>query len=251
MDYKYLRTTYIRYLRNFLAKDEMTATTYDKFMALAYAVRSEFVDHWINTQRGYIGRRRVYLLSMEYIMGKSLYKNMVNLGIEEAFSAAISSLGISVEELFEKDDEFDLGNSGKARCAACILESMATLGLPCMAYGMRYDYGQFRQEIKNGTQVEAPNDWLHKGHPWEIVRPEYSCTVKFAGECSRADENKPLGPYNWKNAEEVYAIPYDVPIVGYRNETVNTLRLWSARAAEEFLPDYQNHNDYIRACEEK
>jgi len=251
MDYKYLRTTYIRYLRNFLAKDEMTATTYDKFMALAYAVRSEFVDHWINTQRSYIGRRRVYLLSMEYIMGKSLYKNMVNLGIEEAFTAAISSLGISVEELFEKDDEFDLGNSGKARAAACILESMATLGLPCMAYGMRYDYGQFRQEIKNGAQVEFPNDWLHKGHPWEIVRPEYSCTVNFAGECARLDENNPLGPYSWKNAEEVYAIPYDVPIVGYRNETVNTLRLWSARAAEEFLPDYQNHNDYVRACEEK
>ena len=251
MDYKYLRTTYIRYLRNFLAKDEMTATTYDKFMALAYAVRSEFVDHWINTTRSYIGRRGVYMLSMEYIIGKSLYKNMVNLGIEEAFTAAISSLGISVEELFEKDDEFDLGNGGKARAAACILESMATLGLPCMAYGMRYDYGQFRQEIRSGAQAEFPNDWLHKGHPWEIVRPEYSCTVKFAGECSRVDENKPLGPYIWKNAEEVYAIPYDVPVVGYRNETVNTLRLWSARAAEEFLPDYQNHNDYIRACEEK
>src|SRR5215469_14694400 len=111
MDYKYLRSTYIRYLRNFLAKDEMTATTYDKFMALAYTVRSELVDHWINTQRSYIGKRRVYLLSMEYMLGKSLYKNMVNLGIEEAFTAAVSSLGISVSELFAKDDDFDLGNS--------------------------------------------------------------------------------------------------------------------------------------------
>jgi starch phosphorylase len=251
MDYKYLRSTYIRYLRNFLAKDEMTATTYDKFMALAYAVRSELVDHWISTQRNYIGKRRVYVLSMEYMLGKSLYKNMVNLGIEEAFTAAVSSLGISVSELFDKDDDFDLGNSGKARSAACILESMSTLGLPSMAYGMRYDYGQFRQEIKNGAQIEFPNDWLHKGHPWEIVRPEYACVVKFAGECARVDEGKPLGPYEWKNAEEVYAIPYDVPLVGYRNEVVNTLRLWSARANEEFLPDYTNHSDYVRACEEK
>jgi starch phosphorylase len=251
MDYKYLRSTYIRYLRNFLAKDEMTATTYDKFMALAYAVRAELVDHWINTQRSYIGKRRVYVLSMEYMLGKSLFKNMVNLGIEEAFTAAVSSLGISVAELFDKDDDFDLGNSGKARASACVLESMATLGLPSMAYGVRYDYGQFRQEIKNGVQIEFPNDWLHKGHPWEIVRPEYACVVKFAGGSSPVDPNKPLGPYEWKDAEEVYAIPYDVPLVGYRNETVNTLRLWSARPNEEFLPDYMNHNDYIRACEEK
>ena len=251
MDYKYFRNTYIRYLRNFLAKDEMTATTSDKYMALAYAVRNELVDNWINTQRGYIGKRRVYILSMEYMLGKSLYKNMVNLGMEEAFAAAVGSLGISIKELLEKDDEFDLGNGGKARTAACILESIATLGLPSMAYGMRYDYAQFRQGIKNGAQVEFPNDWLHKGHPWENVRSEYACTVKFFGECNRVDANKPLGPYEWTNAEEVYAIPYDVPLVGYKNEVVNTLRLWSARAGEEFLPDYTHHNDYVRACEEK
>jgi starch phosphorylase len=251
MDYKYLQNMYVRYLRNFLVKDEMTATVYDKFMALAYAVRSEFVDHWINTQRGYIGKRRVYVLSMEYTLGKSLYNNMVNLGIEEVFTEAVGSLGISVKELFERDDEFDLGNSGKARTAACMLESMATLGLPSMAYGLRYDYGQFRQEIRNGVQVEFPNDWLHKSHPWEIVRPEYESVVRFSGESSPVDPENPLGPHVWKNAEEVYAVPYDIPIVGYRNEVVNTLRLWSARANEEFLPDYQNHNDYVRACEEK
>jgi starch phosphorylase len=251
MDYKQLQTTYVRYLRNFLVKDEMTATVHDKFMALAYSVRSYFVDHWINTQRGYIGKRRVYVLSMEYMLGKSLYNTMVNLGIEEAFTEAVGSLGISVKELFEKDDEFELGNSGKARTAACILESMATLGIPSMAYGLRYDYGQFRQEIKDGVQTEFPNDWLRKGHPWEIVRPEYECVVRFSGESSPVDPGKPLGPHAWKNAEEVYAVPYDVPVVGYRNEVVNTLRLWSARANEEFLPDYQNHNDYVRACEEK
>ncbi|MDR0331773.1 MAG: glycogen/starch/alpha-glucan family phosphorylase [Chitinispirillales bacterium] len=251
IDFRHLRDTYTLYLRNILAKDEMSATDYDRFMALAYAVRSEFVSHWISTQREHIGSRRVYVLSMEYTLGKSLYNNMVNLGIEEAFTEAVNSLGISFRGLFEKDDDFDLGNSGKARSAACILESIATLGLPSMGYGMRYDFGQFRQEIKNGSQVEFPNDWLHKGHPWEIVRPEYACVVKFSGDIARVDNGKPLGPYEWKNAEEVYAVPYDVPIVGYRNDAVNTLRLWSARASEEFLPDYQNHNDYVRACEEK
>ncbi|MDR0306496.1 MAG: glycogen/starch/alpha-glucan family phosphorylase [Chitinispirillales bacterium] len=251
MDYKYLRSMYIRYLRYFLAKDGATATTYDKFMALCYAVRNELVDRWINTQRNYADRRRVYFLSMEYVFGKSLYKNMVNLGIEEALTSAISSLGVSVEELFGKEEDFDLGNGGKGMVAACMLESMAALGIPAMAYGLRYDYAQFKQEIKNGVQIEHPNDWLHKGHPWEIVRPEYECVVKFAGSCRRVDENKPLGPYKWENAEEVHAIPYDVPVVGYRNETVNTLRLWSARPSEEFLPDYFNHNDYVRACEEK
>ncbi|MDR2578904.1 MAG: glycogen/starch/alpha-glucan family phosphorylase, partial [Chitinispirillales bacterium] len=252
MDYKYFRDMYIRYLRNFLAKDEVTATTYDKYMALSYAVRNELVGHWINTQKNYIGKRRVYVLSMEYMLGKSLYRNMVNLGIEEAFAAAVSSLGISVKELFEKDDDFELGNGGRARSAACILESMATLGLPSMAYGMRYDYGQFRQEIINGKQMEFPNDWLHKGgHPWEIARPEYACVVKFSGECNPVDVSKSLGPYEWKNAEEVYAIPYDVPLIGYKNDVVNTLRLWSAWANEEFLPDYMHHNDYVRACIEK
>ncbi|MDR3012441.1 MAG: glycogen/starch/alpha-glucan family phosphorylase [Chitinispirillales bacterium] len=251
MGYKYFRDIYIRYLRNFLAKDEMTATTFDKFMALAYAVRSELVPHWISTQRSYIGKRRLYILSMEHMLGKSLQKNMTNLGIEEAFAAAVNSFGISIKDLFDKDNELNLGNSGKSRVVACLLESMATLGMPAMAYGMRYDYGQFRQEIKNGMQKECPNDCLHKGHPWEIIRSEYIGMVKFAGECVRVDESLPLGPYEWKGAEEVYAMPYDTPLVGHKNDVINTLRLWSAWASEEFLPDYMYHNDYVRACEEK
>ena len=251
MDYKYLRGMYIRYLRYFLAKDGATATTYDKFMALCYAVRNELVDRWINTQRNYAERRRVYYLSMEYVFGKSLYKNMVNLGIEEALTSAVDSLGVSIDEIYAKEDDLDLGNGGKGRVAACMLESMAALGMPAMAYGLRYDYAQFKQEIKNGVQIEHPNDCLHKGHPWEIVRPENECIVKFSGSSRKIDESNPLGAYSWEDAEEVHAIPYDVPIVGYRNETVNTLRLWSARPSEEFLPDYFNHNDYVRACEEK
>ncbi|MCL2688759.1 MAG: glycogen/starch/alpha-glucan family phosphorylase [Chitinispirillia bacterium] len=242
---------YIRYLRYFLAKDGANATTYDKFMALCYAVRNELVDRWINTQRNYAERRRVYYLSMEYVFGKSLNKNMVNLGIEEALTSAVDSMGASIDEIYAEEDDLDLGNGGKGRLASCMLESMAALGVPAMAYGLRYDYAQFKQEIKNGVQIEHPNDWLHKGHPWEIVRPENECVVKFSGSIKRIDESNPLGTYRWEDAEEVYAVPYDVPVVGYRNQTVNTLRLWSARPSEEFLPDYFNHNDYVRACEEK
>ncbi|MFP4241146.1 MAG: glycogen/starch/alpha-glucan family phosphorylase [Chitinispirillaceae bacterium] len=253
MDYKYLRDTYYRYLRYFLAKDETTATTYDKYMALAYAVRSEMVDRWIKTQKSYHVEypRRVYYLSMEYIFGKSLYQNMVNLGIEQPLTSAVRSLGFSIRELLAKEDDFELGNGGKGRIAACLMESMATQGVPAMGYGLRYDYAQFQQEMKNGVQIEKPNDWLHRGHPWEIVRPEYGCVVNFEGECRRLDESNPLGPYEWTGTEIVHAVPYDVPVVGYKNETVNTLRLWSARPSEEFLPDYFNHKDYVRACEEK
>ncbi len=248
-----LKDTFYRYLRYFLAKDDTSATSYDKYMALAYAVRSELVDSWIKTTNNYREHnvKRVYYLSMEYVFGKNLRHNMVNLGIEAPFTAAVRSLGYPIEELYAQEDDFELGYAGKGRMAVCSLESLATLGLPAMAYGLRYDYAQFQQDIKNGIQVERPYDWLHRGHPWEIVRPEYSCCVGFAGECFPREPSCSLGAYEWKASEQVHAIPYDVPIPGYHNNIVNTLRLWSARASEEFLPDYANHGDYVRACEEK
>ncbi len=254
MESKNLKENYYRYLRYFLAKDETTATAYDKYMALAYSIRSEMVDNWIKTQKNYSEQnvRRVYYLSMEYVFGKSLRQNMLNLGIEEPITTAVKSMGFSIDELYSQEDDFELGNSGKGRQAVCHLESMATLGIPAMAYGLRYDYAQFQQDIRNGLQIEKPLDWLHRGHPWEIIRPEYSCTVQFAGDCRPvASVGTTFGPYEWKSAEQVHAIPYDVPIPGFENDVVNTLRLWSARASEEFLPDYANHNDYVRACEEK
>lgn len=247
------RKTYYRYLRYFLAKDESTATFYDKYMALAYAVRSELTDNWISTHKKYASHnvRRVYYLSMEYIFGKSLYHNILNLGIQSPIAQTIKEIGFSLEELMAQEDDFELGNSGKGRMAACYLDSMTTLGIPTMAYGLRYDYAQFQQTMLNGVQVERPYDWLHRGHPWEIIRPEYSCAVNFSGSCSLIDTAESLGSYAWASGEQVHAIPYDVPITGYKNSAVNTLRLWSARASEEFLPDYANHGDYARACEEK
>ena len=253
MESKDLRQTYYQYLRFILAKDETTATSYDKYMALAYVVRSELTNNWIKTQKKYSSRnvRRVYFLSMEYIFGKSMNQNILNAGIEEPIKQAVGALGFSLKELYEQEDDFELGNSGKGRMASCYLDSMATLGIPAMAYGLRYDYAQFQQNLENGMQIERPYDWLHRGHPWEIIRPEYSCAVNFNGTCVLRDGKNSVGPYSWSAGEQVHAIPYDVPISGYGNDVVNTLRLWSARASEEFLPDYTNHGDYVRACEEK
>jgi starch phosphorylase len=248
-----INSSYYRYLRYFLAKDDTTATPYDKYMALSYAVRSQLVDRWIETQKGYHERneRRVYYLSMEYMLGKSLKQNIINLNLEENVSQAAESLGFSLEEAMEQEDDFNLGNGGKARLAACFQESMATLGVAAMGYGLQYDYALFHQEIKNGMQVERPYDWLHRGRPWEIERPQYACKVGFGGTVSFSSVSKTEPQPIWKCADEIVAVPYDVPIVGYRNKTVNTVRFWSSRATEDFFDDYQFHGDYFRACEEK
>jgi glycogen phosphorylase len=252
MDSK-IKQSYDRYLRYFLAKDNATATPYDKYMALAYAVRSEMVDRWIETQNGYhrSNTRRVYFLSMEYIFGRSLQQNILSLDIEEDVAALAAELGFDIEGIYDQENSFDLGNGGKARLAACMQDAMATAGLAAMAYGLRYDYGQFHQAIENGVQVERPYDWLHKGHPWEIIRPEYTCEVNFYGTAALANNSENPLAGEWKDPERVVAVPYDFPVAGFRNHTVNTLRLWVARGSEEFLPDYTNHGDYLRACEDK
>jgi glycogen phosphorylase len=248
-----IKESYGRYLRYILAKDNLTATGYDKFLALSYAVRSEIIDRWIETQANYHNEnvKRIYLLSMEHMFGRNLKQNIINLDIEKNVAEHAEKLGFSPEDLYEQEDSFDLGNGGKARLAACMQDAMATRGIAATAYGLRYDFGAFRQEIKNNAQVEKPYDWLHKGHPWEIIRPEYRCEICFSGKSERA--NRPDNPLAgvWNAGEKVVAIPYDFPVPGYKNRTVNTLRLWASRGSEEFLPDYINHGDYLRACEDK
>jgi starch phosphorylase len=250
---KPIKESYSHYLRYILAKDNDTATAYDKFMALSYVVRSEMVDRWIETQRRYHAEnvRRVYFLSTEYMLGRSLRQNIINLDIEQSLAEHATDMDISTDDLFEQEEPIDLGNGGKARLAACMQDSIATQNIPCTAYGLRYDYGVFHQEIEENSQVENPYDLMNKGHPWEIVRHEYCCEINFYGKTERKD--KPENPQAriWTNAEKVIAVPYDVPITGYHNSTVNTLRLWVSRASEKFLPDYANHGDYVRACEEK
>ena len=248
-----IKESYGRYLRYILAKDNLTATSYDKFMALSYAVRSEIIDRWIETQARYHSenKKRAYLLSMEHMFGRSLKQNIINLDIEKNVADHTAKLGFSPEDLYEQEDSFDLGNGGKARLMACMQDAMATQGIAATAYGLRYDFGAFHQEIKNNAQVEKPYDWLHKGHPWEIIRPEYCCEISFYGKSDRTDRpENPLAGV-WNAIEKVIAIPYDFPVPGYKNRTVNTLRLWASRASDGFLSDYVNHGDYLRACEDK
>lgn len=251
---KTIKEAYYRYLRYFLSKDDDSATVYDRYMALAYAVRSEMVDKWIQTQHYYHTRhpRRVYYISTEYVFGKSLHPKIINLGLLDDVAKLARDVGFSLEELYATEDDFSLGNGGEGRWAAACQESMATSSIPAQGYGIRYDYAQFRQVIVKGIQIEKPYDWLHKGHPWEIVRPEYQCEVTFGGRCEPVDaaQDTPRHPRVWRAAETAVAIPCDVPVPGYRNSTVNTLRLWSARAAEEFPADYANHGEYERACED-
>ncbi len=235
--------------RFYLAKNADTATVLDNFHALALTVRHRIVDRWMKTQTAYHAqdRRRVYYLSMEFLIGRLLGNYMFNLGKEKDIEAAMRELDINLEDLRDQEMDAGLGNGGLGRLAACFLDSMATLGIPAHGYGIRYDYGIFNQKIKDGWQVELPDEWMRNGNSWEIPRPEYQVKVNFYG---RIDPAAPFAA-RWTGTEAVVAMPYDIPIPGYKNDVVNTLRLWSARANDEFDFDYFNHGDYERAVQKK
>ncbi|HEV8324380.1 MAG TPA: glycogen/starch/alpha-glucan phosphorylase [Myxococcota bacterium] len=236
------------------AKTWHTATDRDRFLALALAVRDRLVHRWIHTQQTYYRSdpKRVYYLSLEYLMGRALGDTMLNLGLYDAYRAVLGDLGLDVETLRQVEPDPGLGNGGLGRLAACFLDSMATLALPCYGYGIRYEFGIFDQLIRDGWQVERPDEWLRFGNPWEIERPEYTVRVRFGGqiEWSHAGAGGDLRA-TWVGAKTVLGVPYDTPIAGFGNDTVNTLRLWSARASEEFDLSVFNAGDYERAVEDK
>jgi starch phosphorylase len=236
-----------------LAKDQYTATMYDSYQALSLAIRDRIVERWIKTQQRYHKEnvRRVYYLSMEFLIGRLLGNCVYNLGIEKPVAAAMEEMGFDLEEIREQETDAGLGNGGLGRLAACFLDSMATLGIPAHGYGIRYDYGIFNQRIINGYQVELPDEWLRHGTPWEFARPEYGVKVKFYGHIRMSpDENGNSIP-QWVDTEDVLAVPYDMPVLGYKNDVVNTLRLWSARSSEEFDFEYFNDGDYEKAVYKK
>lgn len=234
---------------HFLAKNQKTATTLDDFHALALTIRYRIVERWMKTQSRYHDNnaRRVYYLSMEFLIGRLLGNYMFNLGKEKDIEAALRELDINLDEVRNEEMDAGLGNGGLGRLAACFLDSMATLGIPAHGYGIRYDYGIFNQKIKDGNQIELPDEWMRNGNPWEIPRSEYTVKVQFYG---RVDKSAKFAS-PWVDAESVMAVPYDTPIPGYKNDVVNTLRLWSARATDEFEFDYFNHGDYEKAVQKK
>ncbi len=241
-----------QHLKYMQVKDRYTATMHDYYIAAASSVWDRLVEGWIKTQQRYYkeDRKRVYYLSLEYLLGRSLVNNMVNMGIKEPSKNALDEMGLSLEELAEFEPDAGLGNGGLGRLAACFLDSMATLGIAGYGYGIRYQYGIFRQRIEDGEQVEEPDNWLKFGNPWEVARPEYAFDVKFGGNVEVREENgKKI--FDWKNAHVDLAIPYDTPVAGYGGNTVNTLRLWSASSSKEFDLDIFNHGDYVKAVEDK
>jgi starch phosphorylase len=247
-----LRDDFDRHLRYTLAKDRSHATDRDRYEALARSVRDRLVERWIKTQRTYQRKnpKRIFYLSVEFLMGRLMGTNVISLQIEDQCQEALSALGLDWNQLREFETDAGLGNGGLGRLAACFLDSMATLGLPAMGYGLFYDYGIFKQRIVDGAQVEEPDRWLKDGYPWALTRREYACEVHFGGTVDLVSQDE--GPtYRWNPATTLIGIAHDIPIVGYGGHTVNTLRLWSAHAADEFDLEDFNRGSYVDAVENK
>ncbi|EYB99964.1 hypothetical protein Y032_0119g874 [Ancylostoma ceylanicum] len=240
-----IKKAFNRHLHFSIIKDRNVATPRDYYMALANTVRDHLVSRWIRTQQYYYEKdpKRVYYLSLEFYMGRTLSNTMMNLGLQATVDEALYQLGLEIEELQEIEEDAGLGNGGLGRLAACFLDSMATLGIPAYGYGLRYEYGIFKQLIKDGWQVEEPDDWLRFGNPWEKARPEYMLPVNFHGRVVKDAKGKS----QWVDTQVVFAMPYDTPVPGYRNNVVNTLRLWSAKAENHFHLKFFNDGDYVQA----
>ncbi len=236
------------HLHHTLARDSYEAAEYEKFQAIAYAVRDRLIDRWIKTQQTYYKQnaKRVYYLSLEFLMGRSLGNAVLNIDAEEEVANALSELGLSMEELIEVERDAGLGNGGLGRLAACFLDSMASLELPAMGMGLRYEFGMFNQKIEGGQQKEDPDEWLRFPNPWEFARTAGVMQVQFGGHVEIYTENGETH-HHWHAAESVEAMPYDTPIPGYKNNTVNTLRLWSAQSNRFNLETF-NEGRYVDAA---
>jgi starch phosphorylase len=235
-----------------LARFPGVDTRNDRYMALAYTVRDRLLRRWLSTAQTYLRlkSRTVCYLSAEFLLGPQLAKNLVNLNIYEEVRQAMQAVGLDLEDLLEQEEEPGLGNGGLGRLAACFLDSLATLEIPCIGYGIRYEFGIFDQEIRDGWQVEVTDKWLRLGNPWEIPRPEINFDVKLGGHTEHYTENG-HPRVRWTPDRVVRGTAYDTPVLGYRVNTANLLRLWKAEATESF--DFQafNTGDYYRAVLEK
>lgn len=252
-DTESLKQSFSHRLTYALAKDEFTATPRDCYTSLALIVRDRLVGKWIKTQQTYYNQdaKRVYYLSLEFLIGRTLGNSLINLDLKDGAQSALSELGYKLEELQGIEPDAGLGNGGLGRLAACLLDSMATLELPAYGYGIRYDYGIFFQKIINGYQVETPDSWLRYGNPWEIKRPEFLYPVKFYGQVREYVDENGTFRHEWVDTRDIIALASDTPIPGYRNNTVNTLRLWSAKSSRDFDLEYFNYGDYEKAVADK
>ena len=230
------------------------ATTQEVFQAVAYAVKDEIIDQWIATRKEFdkADPKRVYYLSMEFLMGRALGNSIINLGTNKEIREALDELGFDLNVIEDQEPDAALGNGGLGRLAACFLDSLATLGYSAYGCGIRYKYGMFAQKIENGYQVEVPDNWLKDGNPFEVRRAELACEVKFGGYVRVAyDEATGRNQFIQEGYQSVRAVPYDLPIVGYQNNVIDTLRIWDAEAINTFNLDAFDRGDYMRAVEQE
>ncbi|MCB5245769.1 MAG: glycogen/starch/alpha-glucan phosphorylase [Candidatus Cloacimonetes bacterium] len=248
-----IRTLFLRHLEYSMVKDITNVQPWDIYFALSLSLRDKLIQRWLRTQYEYRKQdvKKVYYLSMEYLIGRLLVNTLINLGEYENSYDMLQEFGYELEEIAELEPDMGLGNGGLGRLAACFMDSLATQAYPAYGYGIRYEFGIFKQNIVQGYQVEEPDHWLKKGCPWEIQRPELTYRVRFGGEV--ITETLPDGKilYHWLNTDDVMAVAWDIPIPGYKVDNVNNLRLWQATATDEFDLEYFNNGDYVRAVEKK
>ena len=248
-----MKAAILHYLTFKLGRDPESAGQRDWWIATATAVRDRMIERGLATYKLHRAQnvRRLYYLSMEYLMGRLMHNSLVNLGLEGAAIAALKELGQDFEEIRSKEEDMGRGNGGLGRLAACFLDSLASLDLPAVGYGIHYEFGLFKQEFVNGYQIERPDNWIVYGAPWEIVRPELTQRIHLFGRCEQTFDDRGNGTWRWVDAKTILGFPYDIPIVGYGTNTVNILRLWAAKATEEFDLKTFNDGGYVEAIAEK
>ena len=241
------------YFGRMLGRRSISAESPFIYQAVVYAARDRLMERWGKTSDAVEAGdyRRVSYLSLEFLMGRLLRNALLNLGIEDETGEALNRIGLDLEDIYEREKDAGLGNGGLGRLAACFLDSCATLALPVVGYGIRYQYGMFHQRIDNGYQVEDPDPWLREGFPWEIERIEYTQTVKFGGRSNSYTDKQGITRFQWIDTHDVLAIPFDIPVPGYENDVVNTLRLWSASATDGFDLEEFNAGSYVDAVASK
>ncbi len=248
-----IKTLFLRHLEYSLVKDTTTVQPWDVYYALSLSLRDRLIERWLRTQYEYRKQdvKKVFFLSMEFLIGRLLGNTLINLGEYDNGYDLLKEFGYAMEDIAELEPDMGLGNGGLGRLAACFMDSLATQAYPAYGYGIRYEFGIFKQEIVQGYQVEEPDHWLKKGCPWEIQRPEISYRVRFGGKV--VTEEMPDGRtlHRWVDTNDVMAVAWDIPIPGYKVDNVNNLRLWQATATDEFDFDYFNNGDYVRAVEQK
>ena len=248
-----LTNQFAEHLEFFLVKDKYTVTEEDAYFSLSMSIRDRMVRRWLRTQQKYkdVDAKNVYYLSLEFLMGRLLGNSLINLGFYDECYHILKENGYSLENIRDLEHDMGLGNGGLGRLAACFLDSLATLEYPAFGYGIRYEFGIFYQKIKKGYQVEKPDNWLAYGNPWEILRRELTYTVKFNGKVTTYSDAKGDLKFSWVDTKDVLAVAYDVPVPGYKTNTVNNLRLWEAKPTEEFDLEEFNIGNYVAAVQSK